>query len=95
MIGRVVVKLSGKESGRTAVIVDNVNDNFVVIDGNLKRRKCNLSHLEFTDLVLDIKKGSSTKEVHDAMKKASLKITIPREKKAKEVKEKTNGKRKK
>ena len=95
MIGRVVVKLSGKESGRTAVIVDNVNDNFVVIDGNLKRRKCNLSHLEFTDMILDIKKGASTKEVHNAMKKASLKITVPREKKTKELEEKTNGKRKK
>ena len=31
MIGRVVVKLSGKESGRTAVIVDNVNDNLQII----------------------------------------------------------------
>ncbi len=95
MIGRVVVKLSGKEAGRTAVIVDNVEDNFVVIDGNLKRRKCNLSHLELTEAVLDIKKGASTREVHDAMKKASIKVTIPREKKVKEVKEKTNDKRKK
>lgn len=95
MIGRVVVKLSGKESGRTAVIVDNVDDNFVIIDGNLKRRKCNLSHLELTNAVLDIKKGASTKEVHDAMKKSSFKVTLPREKKAKEIKEKANGKRKK
>ena len=95
MIGRVAVKLLGKEAGKNAVIVDHVSENFVVIDGNLKRRKCNLSHLELTDLVLDIKKGASTKEVHDAMKKAFLKVTIPREKKVKEVEEKINGKRKK
>ncbi len=96
MIGRIVVKLAGKEAGRTAVIVDQSNENFVTIDGNLKRRKCNLSHLELTDKTLDIKKGASTEEIREAMKKAKIKITLPRTKIVKQVKEeKTNGKRKK
>lgn len=95
MIGRVVIKLAGKEAGRTAVIVDQSN-NFVTIDGNLKRRKCNLVHLELTDKILDIKKGASTEEVHEAMKKAKIKVTVSRTKSKKEVEEeKTNGKRKK
>ena len=95
MIGRIAVKLSGKEAGRECVIVDQVNDSFVIIDGNLKRRKCNLQHLEFTDKVLDIKKGASSEEVRDAMKKANLKVTVPRKKEKKDLQEKTNGKRKK
>ena len=95
MIGRVVVKLSGKEAGRYGVIVDQINDNFVLIDGNLKRRKSNLMHLELTDKILDIKKGASTSEVREAMNKAKLNVTTPRTKVKKEVKEKTNGKGKK
>ena len=80
MIGRIVYKLSGREAGRTCIIVDQVNDNFVIIDGNLKRRKCNLKHLELTDKFLDIKKNASREEVHEAMKKAKIKVTIPRKK---------------
>ena len=80
IIGHLAYKLSGREAGRTCVIVDQVNDSFVVIDGNVKRRKCNLKHLELTDKFLDIKKNASTEEVHEAMKKAKIKVTIPRKK---------------
>ncbi|MEK6932208.1 MAG: 50S ribosomal protein L14e [Nanoarchaeota archaeon] len=95
MIGRVIVKLSGKEAGRYGIIVDQLNENYVLIDGNLKRRRSNLIHLELTEQVLDIKKGAPTSEVREAMKKARLKVTSPRAKVEKEVKEKTNGKGKK
>jgi large subunit ribosomal protein L14e len=93
MIGRVIIKLAGKEAGRYGVIVDQVNDNYVIVDGNFKRRKCNLKHLELTDLILNLKKGASTAEVQEAMKKAKIKVTSPRSKKVKE--DKTNGKRNK
>ena len=92
MIGRVCVKLSGREAGRTCVIVDQVNDNFVLIDGNIKRRKCNLQHLELTEKILDVKKNASTEEVREAMKKAKIKVTLPRKK---IPKEKDNDKGKK
>ncbi len=93
MIGRLAVKLSGREAGKYCVIVEEVNDNFVIIDGNLKRRKCNLSHLELTDNVLNIKKNASTEEVQQAMKKVGINVTVPRKKEKKEVK--NNDKRKK
>ena len=86
MIGKICIKLLGREAGWTCIIVDQVNDNFVLIDGNVKRRKCNLQHLEQTDKILDIKKGASTQEVLEAMKKAKLKVLTRKEKK--EVKEK-------
>ncbi len=93
MIGRVVVKLAGREAGKFGVIVDQVNDSFVVIDGNLKRRKCNLNHLEVLDQILDIKKGASTKEVQEAMEKARLKVTTPRPKTKKEPIKDVKGKK--
>ncbi len=86
MIGRIAIKLSGKEAGRPCVIVDQVNDNFVIIDGDLKRRKCNLQHLELTEKILDLKKGASTEEVREAMKKFGVKVTVPKKKVIKQPK---------
>ena len=71
-IGRVYIKTKGKETGKKCVIVDVLDNNLVLIDGDVKRRKCNLSHLEPTQNVLNIEKGASTTHVKEAMKKAGL-----------------------
>lgn len=73
-IGRIVIKTAGRDAGNTAVIVDKVDEKFVLIDGNVRRRKCNIAHLEPTNEVLKIKKDASTSEVHKAMKDAGIKI---------------------
>lgn len=57
--GRIVLKIAGREAGRYAVIVENVNDNFVLISGpksitGIKRRKCNIEHVEPTEHKLDV-----------------------------------------
>ena len=80
MIGNLCVKLTGKEAGRYCVIVDNSKENIITIDGNLKRRNCNISHLEITNKKLEIKKGDSTEKVREAMKKAGIKVTIKKDK---------------
>ena len=83
-IGRVCIKIAGRNAGNHCVVVDRVDDNFVLVDGNVKRKKCNIKHLEPRDLVLKIKKGASTSSVHDAMKGAKLKVisTKPKAKKS-------------
>ena len=83
-IGRLCIKIAGRNAGNYCVVVDKVNDNFVLIDGNVKRKKCNIRHLEPLDKILKIKKGASTSSVHEAMKKENLKVitTKPRTKKA-------------
>lgn len=71
-IGRICFKLAGRESGKRCVIVDMIDDNFVLINGpQVKRRRCNLKHLELSDQKIEISKGSSTEEVEKALKKAS------------------------
>jgi len=57
--GRVVLKIAGREAGKYAVIVENVNDSFVLITGpksitGVKRRKCNIDHIEPTEHKFDI-----------------------------------------
>jgi large subunit ribosomal protein L14e len=77
-IGRVAIKIAGRDAGKVAVIVDKIDENFVLIDGNVRRRKCNIKHLEPLDTILKIKKGASTQEVHKAMSLAKIKVEEPK-----------------
>ena len=71
-IGRVCVKIAGRDAGKTCVIVETLENGFVTIDGQTRRRKCNMRHLEPTDKVLEIKSGSD----HEAVKAAFAKINV-------------------
>ena len=44
-IGRLCVKIAGRDAGKKCVVVDVVNDNTVLIDGETRRRNCNIKHL--------------------------------------------------
>ena len=70
-IGRVCVKLAGHDAGKRCVIVDVLDSNYVVVSGaGIKRRRCNIAHLEPTDKKLDIPKGASDEEVKRALEAA-------------------------
>jgi large subunit ribosomal protein L14e len=76
-IGRVCVKLLGREAGRKCVIVDIVDHNFVVITGpkeltGVRRRKANIDHIEPIDKKVDLSKGASDEDVLKAIKEAGL-----------------------
>jgi large subunit ribosomal protein L14e len=73
-IGQVCVKLAGREAGSTAVVVDVIDDNFVLIDGNVRRKKCNIRHLEQLDKVAKIAKNATTQEVLAALKELNLPV---------------------
>lgn len=62
-IGRLCVKLSGRDAGKKCVIVDLIDDNYVLIDGATRRRKCNILHLEPTEKILNLSKGATHDEV--------------------------------
>jgi large subunit ribosomal protein L14e len=71
-IGRVCIKIAGRDAGKTCVIVQKVEGGTVLIDGQTRRRNCNLKHLEPTDEVVELKAGAS----HDAVKKALEKLNV-------------------
>ena len=83
-IGRMVMKIAGRDAGRRAVIVDIIDDNYVLIDGNVRRKKCNIMHLEPLDEKIKIRKGASHEHVAAEFKKLKLPVW---EKKTKEKKE--------
>ena len=81
-VGRMVLKIAGRDAGKKAVVVERLDDNHVLIDGQTRRRKCNLNHLEILPQVLKIKKGATHAEVTAEFKKLGLEVldTKPKEK---------------
>jgi large subunit ribosomal protein L14e len=76
-IGRICVKVAGREAGRKCVIVDIIDENFVLVTGpkqltGVKRRRSNIKHLEPTDKVVKIRRGASDEEVIKALEEAGL-----------------------
>lgn len=76
-IGRVCTKLLGREADKNCVIVDVVNKNFVVVSGpkeltGVKRRRCNIRHLEPWDVKVNIEKGASDDNLKQAIEKAKV-----------------------
>ncbi|MEL9969397.1 MAG: 50S ribosomal protein L14e [Metallosphaera sp.] len=76
-VGRICVKLTGREAGSKCVIVDIIDDNFVLITGpkslsGVKRRRANISHIEPTDKTIEISKGASDQEVESKIKELGL-----------------------
>jgi large subunit ribosomal protein L14e len=82
-IGRVYVKISGRDAGKKCVIVEGLKKGRVLIDGQTRRRLCNPAHLEPLPEKIDIKEGASHAEVVSALKKIGI-----------EVKEKVKAKKK-
>lgn len=61
-VGRICVKIAGREAGEKCVIVDIIDDKFVEIVGkSIKNRRCNIKHLEPVDQVMEIKTEDTEK----------------------------------
>lgn len=73
-IGRVCKKTAGSEKGKVCVVIGKGDGNFVLIDGNVRRRRCNIAHLKPLEVVLKIKEKANTSEVKNAMRKAGIEI---------------------
>jgi len=72
-VGRICVKLTGREAGRKCVIVDIIDKSFVLITGpknvtGIKRRRANINHVEPLEDKIKIKRGASDEEVAEALK---------------------------
>ncbi len=57
-IGRVCVKIAGRDAGKKGAIVEVLDEKTVLIDGETRRRKCNVNHLEVLDQILPIGKNA-------------------------------------
>ena len=70
-VGRVCVKIAGREAGEKCVIVEIIDDKFVeVIGTDIKNRRCNIKHLEPVDQTIEIK-SDNVDEIKKALEAAA------------------------
>lgn len=115
-IGRICLKIAGREAGKYCVVLKKIDDNFVLITGpkvltGVRRKKCNVQHLEPLPFLIEIKEDAGEEEVITGYEKANLikKLNLKKpsiaklkakkekieEKEVKEIKEKKKAKEEK
>jgi len=91
-VGRICVKIAGRDARKKCVIVEVIDDIFVIIDGETRRKRCNVKHLEPLEQTIKIKKGASHSTIVSEFKKLDIEI---KDKKSKPKTEKPKKQRKK
>ena len=71
-VGRICLKLKGREAAKRCVVVDVIDRNYVMVTGpfeltGVKRRRVNMSHLKPLDEVIEIPKNASDQEIMDIL----------------------------
>jgi len=74
-VGRICVKMAGRESGRKCVIVDVMDKSFVLVTGpkkvtGVKRRRVNINHVAPLEDTVPVKRGASDEEVTQMLEAA-------------------------
>jgi len=83
-VGRLCYKIAGREAGKPCIIIDIIDDNYVLIDGLVRRKRCNINHLEFTPIIYKVAKKADTETVVDLLVKNKIISEAPKKKTAEE-----------
>ena len=94
-IGRLCLKLAGRDAGRKCVVIETVDDKIVMVDGNVRRKKVNIKHLEPLTETVDIKDKASHEDVKKAFEKLGLEVWDKKSKKPVERPRKVRKKKEK
>ena len=71
-VGRLCVKIAGRDAGKTCVVVERLDNIFVVVDGSTRRKKVNVKHLEPLAEILTLKDKASHDDVREVFTKRGL-----------------------
>lgn len=83
-VGRLCVKLAGRDAGNKCVVVQDLGKGYVLVDGNVRRKKVNVKHLEPLSDLMELKEKASHEEVKKAFEKLGLPVWEKKSKKAAE-----------
>ena len=83
-VGRLCVKIAGRDARRTCVVVEAMGNGYVVVDGDVRRKKVNVRHLEPLDRTVELKAKADHAVVAKAFEKLGLSVWETKAKKAAE-----------
>ena len=74
-VGQVCVKIAGRDAGKTCVVVQYLDPPYVLVDGETRRRKCNLAHLYFLPQHLSLRDNAASADVVQALSHAGFPVS--------------------
>ncbi len=72
-VGRVCMKIAGRDAGKLCVVVSKKDANFVKIKGFARERLVNVKHLEPLPFTIDIEKEDVMKKLKEIAEKLKIK----------------------
>ncbi len=75
-VGRICVKTAGRDSNKYCIVLEKIDDNYVIIDGETRRRKVNIKHLEPTKKKAEVKKDTTKEQCIELIKKAGFEVKL-------------------
>ena len=81
-VGRICMKIAGRDAGMQCVVLSSLKNSTVLVDGETRRRKVNVKHLEPLDKTLDLTEDASHSEVAKAFEKIGITVMATKPKKA-------------
>ena len=89
------MKIAGRDAGLKCVVLTSPEKSLVLIDGETRRKKCNIRHLQPLKQVLTLKENASHSDVVSAFKKLGIELKEKRSKpKTQKPVKKRKGKKK-
>ena len=73
-VGRLCVKTCGRDATKHCVIIDKIDKNYVLVDGNTRRKKVNINHIEPLNKIFKIKKNETKEEILKIFEKEGIKL---------------------
>lgn len=73
-IGRICMKIAGRDAGKLGVVIGNPENGYVLIDGEVRRKKVNVKHIQPIDHVVNVKEEASHEDVIAALKDAGYDV---------------------
>jgi len=73
-IGRLCIKTAGRDKDLECIVINILENGYVLIDGNTRRKKVNIKHLKPLNQLVNIKKNASHDEVEKALAQLGIEI---------------------
>lgn len=81
-IGRLCLKIAGRDAGKKCLVLDQLDANYVLVDGQTRRRKVNIKHLEALPELIEIARNASPDAVRKVFEALGLEVIKPKAKTA-------------
>lgn len=72
--GRLCVKTAGRDAGLKCIVLNQIDKNYVLVDGQTRRKKCNIAHLEPLPTIISLEKDASPDAVKKACAEAGIEV---------------------